>query len=142
MAIPRRVLLAAALFVPAGVQLRAEARPNFTGTWKLNEKLSGNSDVREIVWVIEHKEPKFQYTASGRRGFMPFSESHEFTMDGKMPTAGIAGAWEGQALILKYLKDGKEAMRFVFRVSADGKQMTREADLGGNRKVREVYDRQ
>lgn len=33
---------------------------------------------------------------------------------------------------------GKDIAKFVFLVSADGKQMTREGDLSGNRKIREV----
>ena len=54
----------------------------------------------------------------------------------------MAGNWQGSALILSLYKDGKELMKFSFTQSADGKQMIREADLPGGRKLREIYDRQ
>jgi imidazolonepropionase-like amidohydrolase len=135
--------------IPAAPTAAAASRPDFTVTWKLNETLSGTpaGGVREVVFIIEHKDPNFKYSATGRRAFnATFSEAYECTTDGKPPAdpakVSMVGNWQAQTLILSLYKDGKELMKFSFKVSADGKQMTREADLGGGRKVHEVYDRQ
>ncbi len=135
--------------LPAAPAATADTRPDFTGTWKLNETLSGTpaGGVREVVFIIEHKDPNFKYSATGKRAFnAAFSEAYECTTDGKLPAdpakVSMAGNWQSATLLLSLYKDGKELMKFSFRVSADGKQMTREADLPGGRKIREVYDRQ
>jgi hypothetical protein len=98
-----------------------------------------------MVWKIEHVEPKFKYTASGTRGYMPFTEAYEFTTDGLAPAAGpkvaVIGAWEGSALVMRYVKDGKELARIHLRVSTDGKQMIRDGTMG-QVKIHEIYDRQ
>jgi hypothetical protein len=127
----------------------AAIRPDFTGSWKLNEALSGTpaGGVRGVVFIIEHTDPNFKYSATGKRAYnATFSEAYECTTDGKLPAdaakVSMVGNWQAQALVLSLYKDGKELMKFSFKVSADGKQMTREADLPGGRKVREVYDRQ
>jgi hypothetical protein len=125
----------------------AQQRPNFSGTWKLNETLSGTSSTgpREILWKVEQVEPKFKYSASGKRGYMPFSEAYEFTTDGRAPAdaskVAVVGAWEGEALVMRYVKGGKDLARIQLRVSADGKQMLRDGAMGPV-KIHEVYDRQ
>ena len=141
--------VAAARGASVAPPIPAASRPDFTGTWKLNETLSGTpaGGVREVVFIIEHKDPNFKYSATGKRAFnATFSEAYECTTDGKPPAdpakVSMVGNWQAQTLILSLYKDGKELMKFSFKVSADGKQMTREADLGGGRKVHEVYDRQ
>jgi hypothetical protein len=129
------------------VSFCAEPRSNFSGAWNLNESATGKTAAgpREIVWKIEHNDPRFKYSLTGKLGDMSFSEAYDFTTDGKTPSApadvGVCAAWEGGALVLRYVKDGRELARFTLRVSADGKQMTREAAMG-NVKIRDVYDRQ
>lgn len=143
----RLMLRAAAMAAVAMLSAGAQTHPNFTGTWKLNESLSGTSATgpREIVWKIEHNDPKLKYSASGKRGYMPFNEAYEFTTDGKPPAdaskLAVTGEWEGEALILRYVKDGRDVARVTLRVTAGGKQMTREGTLGSI-KLHEVYDRQ
>jgi len=135
--------LAAAMIFP----LCAQPHSNFNGVWKLNESLSGTtaSGPREIVWKIEHADPRFKYSASGKRGYMPFTEAYEFTTDGRAPAdatkVAVMAAWEGDALVMRYVKDGKELARIQLRLTADGKQMTREGAMGSV-KIHEVYDRQ
>ena len=141
------MLRAAAVAALAMLPVCAQQHSNFSGTWKLNETLSGTtaSGPHETVWKIEHNDPKFKYSASGKRGYMPFTEAYEFTTDGKMPSdparLAVTSAWEGESLILRYVKGGRDVARFTLRVTAGGKQMTREAALG-DVKVHEVYDRQ
>ena len=91
--------------------------------------------------------PNFKYSASGKHNFNAgFSEAYEFTTDGTAPAStsksGVVGTWEGRVLVLRYVKGPKELFTFRFRLSSDGKQMTREADLNGDRKIREIYDRE
>ena len=115
----------------------ASGHPDFSGTWKLTDQES------EITFVIEHKDPVFRYTANGYRGLTPVSESFEFTTGGRAPadpsTLGVVGTWEGSAVVMHFMKDGKELTSFTFRLSADGRQLLRE---GGPRNSREVYNRQ
>ncbi|HEY1495649.1 MAG TPA: hypothetical protein VGF49_13950 [Candidatus Solibacter sp.] len=53
----------------------------------------------------------------------------------------MTAAWEGDTLVMRYVKDGKELVRIQLRLTADGKQMTRERAMGSV-KIHEVYDRQ
>jgi hypothetical protein len=123
----------------AALPLVAATHPDFTGTWKYAD------GPTEIVFQIEHKDPNFRYTASGRRSYMPFSETYAFTTDGKVPAdsskLAVTAFWEGETLVTKYVKQGKEIALFRCRVSPDGRKLTREGTITG-RKVREVYDRQ
>ncbi len=134
---------------PTAPAAAADTHPDFTGSWKLNETLSGTQagSVRDVVFTIEHKDPIFKYSATGKRAFnADFTEAYECTTNGNPPAdpskVSMVGNWQGEALLLSLYKDGKELIRFSFRVTAGGKQMTREADLSGGRKIREVYDRQ
>jgi imidazolonepropionase-like amidohydrolase len=135
--------------LPTTPAATSATRPDFTGTWKLNETDSATppGGIREVVFSIEHKDPRFKYSATGKRAFnAAFSEAYECTTDGKLPAdpakVSMVGNWQGATLLLSLYKDGKELMKFSFKLSADGKQMTREAGLPGGRKVREIYDRQ
>ncbi len=122
------------------LSLPAEANPNFSGTWKLEEKGSGGGP-RNIVFEIEHKEPRFRYTATGVTGDGErFTEAVEFTTDGE-EHAGIydgkvAAHWEGESIVIRFTITGNE-YKVVMRLSPDGKQMFR--DAFGHR---EVYNRE
>ena len=127
--------------------LVAGEMPNFSGKWKLNETQTASANHRGTTFVIEHKEPAFKYSASGKLGpARPFSEAYEFTTDGKTQPASeaqhVVAYWEGSALVMDYMKDSGLLARFKFHLSSDGKQMFREADLKDGRKIREIYDRQ
>ncbi len=127
--------------------LAAQQKPNFTGIWKLNESKTATKALgpRQIVFKIDHKEPVFQYTATGRVGRdQDFSESYvcntalKAARDPSKIT--VEGQWEGDTLALRYFKGDEELVTFTFRLSADGKQMIR----GGGRgeQIHEVYDKQ
>ncbi|MGD0578804.1 MAG: hypothetical protein ABSC08_07740 [Bryobacteraceae bacterium] len=127
--------------------LAAQPRPNFSGTWKLDESAGPSSatGAHNVVFQIKHKEPAFSYFATGRRSSNDtFQESFRFTTDGRQPdpaTVGIAGMWEGDALALHYMRGGKEMAKITLRLSSDGKRMYRTGQVGG-RQIREVYDKQ
>jgi len=126
----------------------AQTRPDFSGTWKLNEGQSQATITgpRGIVFQIRHQEPSFKYSASGVFGYaQPFSETYEFQIDGKgtsEPRVHVRARWEGDTLRLQYCKGDTELMTFTHRLSADRRQMMREGRLKDGRVIRQVYDRQ
>lgn len=142
------VLCLPVLAALAALPVPAQTPPNFTGTWKLQQDpaTASSNAPRDVVFFIEHKEPRFKYTATGTSGFMPFREAYEFTTDGRAPadpsTVSVSANWDGQTLVMKYLKRGELIATVRLRCSPDGKQMIREADIDANHQVREVYDRQ
>jgi hypothetical protein len=127
--------------------LSAQTKPNFTGSWKLNETKTAITAAgpKGIVFQIDHREPLFKYTARGKVGAHDesFSETYEFETTAKPrrdPSKIVIEAqWEGEALALRYFKGDAELIKFTLRLSADGKQMTREGQGGG---IREFYDKQ
>jgi hypothetical protein len=132
--------LAAALPLIAGT-------PNFTGRWKLNETLTQGANHHGTVYLIEHNEPRFKYSASGNAGYAGrIEESYEFTTDGKyQPEAGkvkMAGQWDGPVLVMRLMKGPNELIRMRFRLTDDGRQMIREMNLTNGRQIKEIYDRQ
>ncbi|HEY3441857.1 MAG TPA: hypothetical protein VGK29_13930 [Paludibaculum sp.] len=127
--------------------LMAAELPNFTGKWKLNESRTKGGNHRGTVFVIEHKDPAFRYTATGTlRMGGALNESYEFTTDGKKPAVSdrvsAVGSWQGSTLVTDYLKGNAPLMTFTFRLSPDGKQLFRDAELKDGRRIHEVYDRQ
>ncbi len=141
-----RTMLVSLALLAAG--LPAQTKPDFTGTWKLNEIKTAITAAgpKEIVFKIDHKEPVFKYTATGKVGAhnQSFSETYEFDTSAKPrrdPSKIVAeGQWEGDTLALRYFKGDAELVKFTLRLSADGKQMVREG--GPDAKVHEVYDKQ
>ena len=134
------------LCIAAALPLLART-PNFTGQWKLNETLAQGSNHHGTVYVIEHNEPKFRYSATGTAGYAGrIQESYEFTTDGKYDSETgklkMAGQWEGPVLLMRLMKGPQELIRMRFRLTEDGKQMIREISLPNGRQVKEVYDRQ
>jgi hypothetical protein len=127
----------------------AVEHPDFTGTWKMNEanRSPESTGPREVVFKIKHQDPQFSYEATGRQSnYAAFSEAYSFTTDGKTPAGDakikVVGEWHDQVLTARYLSDGKEVMVVEYRLSADGKQMTRDPTLMGKPLGRETYDRQ
>jgi hypothetical protein len=141
MRLHKSILIGAAL-AALSLTARAQTKPDFTGTWQMRESAAPTGGPREIVFVIEHKEPRFKYSATGKLGYQSFSEAYEFTTDGKAPAdpsrVSVVGHWEGQTLAMSFVKDGKELAKFTYSLSPDARQMTRE---GGPGRTHEVYDR-
>jgi hypothetical protein len=132
------VTLAAGMFA---LPLSAETKPNFSGTWKLNEKAAEAGDPRNIVFRIDHKDTVLKYTATGQAaGGHAFTEAVEFAIDGKehpgIHSGTVSARWEEQRLVIRFAISGNE-YSVVLRLSSDGKQMFRDV-LGQH----EVYDKQ
>jgi hypothetical protein len=121
--------------------------PNFTGRWKLNETLTQGANHHGTVYVIEHNEPRFKYSATGNAGYAGrIQESYEFTTDGKYhadaETVKMAGQWDGPVLVMRLMKGAKELVRMRFRLTTDGRQMIREMSLANGRQIKEIYDKE
>jgi hypothetical protein len=138
----RKTLLAAAILL---TPLAAQNKPDFTGAWKLKPG-DGGEGPAEVVLRIEHAEPSFKCTATGRssRG-EPFSETYEFTTDGKSGEAGsrpvASGHWESEVLVVRFLVRGNEIARSTLRLEAGGQRTAREVAFKGRAPLREVYEK-
>ena len=112
----------------------AEPRSNFSGTWKLNEAASGTAATapREIVWKIEHNDPRFKYSLTGKRGYMPFSEAYDLQRR-KMPSTRESRrlCCLGRRGARAAIRQGWEGVR-AFHAAPLGRrqQMTREGAMG------------
>ena len=79
--------------------------------------------------------------------YSSFSEEYAFTTDGKVPEGDakvkIVCQWsQDQVLTTRVFAGGNEIMVIEYRLSADGKQLTRDLSMKGNPLGRETYDRQ
>ena len=146
------VILGAALCAGA----YGQAKPDFSGNWKLNVKKSdfGSDPAPDsVVAKVEHKNNVFKYTASGTGGGQDFQEEAEVAIDGKEHPGpnGYPGTmtvkWDGQMLAFEMkMDDGTVVQQGTFKLSADGKVITREVhgksqDGTENKRV-EIYDKQ
>ena len=99
------VLLAAAFGL-----VQAQAKPNFSGTWKENVSKSDHGPLpapESDTHTITHEEPnlKINIASSGQMGDMKYDIA--YTTDGKECTNSVNGndfkstvAWDGDALVI------------------------------------------
>jgi hypothetical protein len=113
------------------------AKPNFSGTWKLNTAKSEFGPIPgpdSQTDIIEHAEPamKVSVNQAGQQGNMNFVLN--MTTDGKEAVNQLAGnevkstsTWDGNNLLvngkLKF-QDQDITMKSVWTLSADGKTLT------------------
>ena len=128
----------------------AQAKPNFTGTWKLNVAKSELDDsAANLIVTVDHKDPLFIYTVKGTAGGQDINETATLRTDGT-PTKGpnditFVCHWDGPTLVL----DGTAADTSpIFEVnlvlSADGRTITRTIvrKNGNQQQTRhEIYDK-
>jgi hypothetical protein len=146
----RRTLLVLIAWVAGGAAatVLAADHPDFSGTWKMDEakRPADSQGPREVVLTIQHQDPQFNFQAKGRQSnYAAFSETHSLTTDGKPTMEGkikVVAEWQDQALVTRYVIGGEDFMVIEYRLSADGKQLTRDLTVRGNPAGRETYDRQ
>ncbi|HXN48504.1 MAG TPA: hypothetical protein VN893_17780, partial [Bryobacteraceae bacterium] len=108
----------------------SQAKPDFTGTWKINTKKSdfgGQPGPDSLVVKVEHKNNVFKYVVDGAAGGQDFHEELETPIDGK-PHPGPDGfpgtvvlKWDGSVLVLEMkMDDGTLAQLGRMQLSADG----------------------
>jgi len=126
--ITRRSLLTAFLLAPlCALTAMAQTRPNFTGTWKLNQEKSKSSDGITIEFNQKDNNLTEAFNA-GQGGEL----EAKYTIDGKESEVSTGDAtikatakWDGDALVIDFR--GPEEGRYFVRkltLSADGKTMT------------------
>ena len=154
----KTVLLAICLSVLVASGARAQGRPNFSGTWKMNlekSKLSDGTPIpyyTEFVHEIDHKEPQFQLTEkikAGENGGGDRTVRWNATTDGKEydtkvgnSSAKVSVAWNDSALLQKIAAEDWAVVR-TSRMSEDGKTITAEwviTQAGGTQKATEVWE--
>ena len=131
-----RVFSTALLAVAFGL-LQAQAKPNFSGTWKLN---TGKSDFGAMpapdtrADKITHEDPdlKDSFTQSGQMGEV--TAEMKYSTDGKETTNSVRGnqikstaKWEGDELAIagKTSFNGADVtLNDRWSLSADGKTLT------------------
>jgi hypothetical protein len=131
-----RVFATALLAVAFGL-LQAQAKPNFSGTWKLN---TGKSDFGAMpapdtrADKITHEDPdlKDSFTQSGQMGEV--TAEMKYSTDGKETTNSVRGnqikstaKWEGDELAIagKTSFNGADVtLNDRWSLSADGKTLT------------------
>jgi hypothetical protein len=130
----RKLFLTLAL---AALALPAMAKPNFSGTWKLDAEKSDfgpQPPPTKMTRTIKHEDPTLTYstTQEGPQGEM--TSEVKFTTDGKEATNQMMGmdvkgnaSWEGDLLKIKQKLDlgGTEvSIDETWELSADGKVLT------------------
>jgi hypothetical protein len=124
----------------AATPATAGAKPNFSGTWKLDVAKSDFGVLppdNSRVYVIEHAEPAIKVAVSvdGAAGKQDFTMN--YTTDGKEAVNNAGGlelksilGWEGPVLVenikLKY-QDADVTVKDVWVLSDDGKTLTHSA---------------
>ena len=136
----------------------AQAKPNFSGTWKVD---SGKSDFGPIPGPdsqtdkIDHQDPslKVNVVSSGQMGDMTYDLA--YTTDGKEVTNTVAGnefkstvTWDGDALVVE-TKGAFNGTDFTAKdrwlISEDGKTLTVERHFNssmGEADQKVVYEKQ
>ncbi|MEP7365933.1 MAG: hypothetical protein ABI972_21975 [Acidobacteriota bacterium] len=136
--------LRSALLV-AALSLTAMAKPNLTGTWKLDASKSEFGPMpgpSSMTRVINHTDPTMtvKTTQAGQRG--EFTTELKYTTDGKesvnttrMGDVKSVVAWEGDTLIVKYKINNPNAGELNFEerwdVEGDGKTMNVKTKVTG-----------
>jgi hypothetical protein len=136
------ILALAACSLPFGIgreirQEKVPARPDFSGTWKLNIEKSNFGPIpapKSRVDKIQHKDPSLQFTSTRVTEEGEETVTLTLTTDGKENTNSVRGTevkstgkWEGAALVIdsKANIGGNElSIKDKFTLSEDGKTLT------------------
>jgi hypothetical protein len=149
----KRLLTVGALTVLSALVVAAQAKPDFSGTWKMNAAKSkferGGPDG--IVIKFEQKEAGLSEVLTLTGGNGERSVEGKYSADGKesdvqMGPEGAKGSikWEGETLVIAW-KSGERSFTRKCKLSADGKTMTLEVvQIGENGTVTDlvVFDKQ
>ena len=135
--------------------LAQEARPNFSGTWKLNldkSKLIKRPAPGDHLYKIKHVEPRFEIMHEG--------DTYHYIIDGKVHVAFrdlwdvdllmAKTYWEGKTLVIETSQEvGPGGTRWVsrYKLSQDGNTLAvtyhvNQSKFGGAFDESLIYDKQ
>ena len=132
------------------------AKPDFTGTWKLNR---GRSSLQipapdSTTFVIEHREPRFRLSRTHVAGGNSDTFAIELTTDGEQVVCNHGGLeiqarlrWEGETLVFdsELVREGTRATNVVrYRLAEAGQVFVAEESLRSEQHSHEntwVFDR-
>ncbi len=155
----RRFLIAAALTALTGLVCLGADKPNFSGSWKINNAKSDfgpmPSGPEKFERTIDHKDPELKMkTVQSFQGNERTSEV-TYTIDGTehavktaMGEAQVTATWKGNNLevVSKREIQGNEIKSVeVWTLSEDGKTLTTESTINspqGEFKLKFVLDKQ
>ena len=127
--------------------VRAEDKPNFSGTWKQNNeksKLNRPSTLKSYVNKIEHKDPNLKVvtTLVGDRGEYTYERSYttggkeQVTKDREGDEFHTTVKWEGKTLVFETSEVERERKLTTtekWTLSEDGKTLTKVRRTSGPR---------
>jgi hypothetical protein len=138
----RRNLLAAAFTLALGLAMPAQAKPNFSGEWKLNVDKSEFGPMpppTSMTMKIDHSDPNMTVATAVASSQGDMSIDAKYTTDGKESTNSMGPmeakstmTWDGDDLAVNTKLDagGTEiVIKGKWMLSADGKTLTQASHL-------------
>lgn len=111
----------------------AQAKPNFSGTWKMNpqkSKFAGSDNPSGITIKIDQKDSTISESVDVQDGSGDQAVEAKYTLDGKESDVQLGpntckgtAKWEGATLVIEWKSDGLNFLR-KHTLSADGKTIT------------------
>ena len=149
----RLKLLSVVVLAAVPMLTAAQARPNFTGTWKCDAKRSTACNTDTIV--VKHsgdtmtvqspveKSVVQSYKLDGTEPTNDPAQETGFT-GRKLPQSKATARWEGSTIVTEFrtMEEPPVIGRSVWRLSPDGKELTIEgmrSGRGGERNTKTVY---
>lgn len=138
----RGVLLVvlATLVLLAQAAFSQDAKPNFSGHWKLDKSKSdfgSGPQPDEVIEVIDHHEPTLVVNTTTTQAGHEEKRSVRYTTDDAENTNVVGGHtmktkthWEGNSLVTVVRDEGGLQLTEVRTISKDGKTQTIETDFG------------
>ncbi len=137
-----RKLILSALLIAVAV-FADDAKPNFSGTWKMNVARSqpGAMAPDSRTDIIDHKDPAIKESISASSSQGDWQMEISYTTDGKDAKNTIMGGdfttkahWEGNALIVDTkgsTDNGDMTVHGKYELSDDGKTLTKTTHISG-----------
>ena len=132
------VVLATLLLAPAAFS--QDAKPNFSGHWKLDKSKSdfgSGPQPDEVIEVIDHHEPDLVVNTTTTQSGREQKRSVKYTTDDAENINMVGGHtmktkthWEGGSLVTVVRDEGGLQLTEVRTLSKDGKTETVETDFG------------
>ncbi len=134
----------------------SQAKPDFSGTWKLNVQKSdfgSATPLESLTAKVDHKNDVFKYVVDGTVNGQDFHQELAVPIDGKPhPGPGdfpgtMMMKWDGAVIVSEMkMDDGTVVERGRMQISADGKiitrDMTEKTPSGDENKRHEIYEKQ